>query len=121
MSKRGTLKELNVKAGDVVRLTTSPVGCVKDGKEYEIRSKETYAGPASCKGDIWAECDKGMWIGIDCDWVFTLVSRATPEPNYNDGRWHGWNGGECPVHPETVVVVVTETHWPLIHVREVLE
>ena len=41
--------------------------------------------------------------------------------NYNDGRWHGWNGGECPVHPETVVVVVTETHWPLIHVREVLE
>lgn len=18
--------------------------------------------------------------------------------NYNDGKWHGWNGGECPVH-----------------------
>lgn len=27
----------------------------------------------------------------------------TSAPNYNDGRWHGWNGGECPVHPETVV------------------
>lgn len=25
--------------------------------------------------------------------------------NYNDGKWHGWNGGECPVHPETVVEV----------------
>ena len=25
--------------------------------------------------------------------------------NYNDGKWHGWNGGECPVHPETEVVV----------------
>lgn len=25
--------------------------------------------------------------------------------NYNDGKWHGWNGGECPVHPETVVDV----------------
>ena len=25
--------------------------------------------------------------------------------NYNDGKWHGWNGGECPVHPDTVVVV----------------
>jgi len=24
-------------------------------------------------------------------------------PNYNDGKWHGWNGGECPVHPESVV------------------
>jgi hypothetical protein len=25
--------------------------------------------------------------------------------NYNDGKWHGWNGGECPVHPESVVEV----------------
>lgn len=25
--------------------------------------------------------------------------------NYNDGKWHGWNGGKCPVHPETVVEV----------------
>jgi len=23
--------------------------------------------------------------------------------NYNDGKWHGWNGGECPVHPKTKV------------------
>lgn len=21
--------------------------------------------------------------------------------DYNDGNWHGWNGGECPVHPDT--------------------
>lgn len=26
--------------------------------------------------------------------------------NYNDGKWHGWNGGECPVHPNTKVDVV---------------
>ncbi|SEN50496.1 hypothetical protein SAMN04489859_100890 [Paracoccus alcaliphilus] len=26
--------------------------------------------------------------------------------DYNDGRWHGWNGGECPVHPETLVEIV---------------
>ena len=26
--------------------------------------------------------------------------------NYNDGLWHGWNGGECPVHPEAVVEVL---------------
>lgn len=25
--------------------------------------------------------------------------------NCNDGKWHGWNGGECPVHPDTVVQV----------------
>ena len=27
--------------------------------------------------------------------------------NYNDGQWHGWNGGECPVHPESIIEVVT--------------
>ena len=23
--------------------------------------------------------------------------------NYNDGKWHGWNGGECPVDVDTIV------------------
>ena len=27
--------------------------------------------------------------------------------NYNSGEWFGWNGGECPVHPDTVVEIVT--------------
>jgi hypothetical protein len=26
--------------------------------------------------------------------------------DYNDGKWHGWNGGECPVDPEALVDVV---------------
>lgn len=26
--------------------------------------------------------------------------------DYNDGKWPGWDGGECPVHPETVVEYV---------------
>lgn len=30
----------------------------------------------------------------------------TSAPNYNDGKWHGWNGGECPVHPLTKVQVI---------------
>jgi hypothetical protein len=25
--------------------------------------------------------------------------------DYNDGKIHGWNGGECPVHPKTGVRV----------------
>lgn len=25
--------------------------------------------------------------------------------DYNSGDWFGWNGGECPVHPETLVEV----------------
>lgn len=27
-------------------------------------------------------------------------------PNYNDGKFHSWNGGECPVHPHTVVEAI---------------
>ena len=30
--------------------------------------------------------------------------------NYNDGKWHGWNGGECPVHPQTIIEYVWEDH-----------
>ena len=26
--------------------------------------------------------------------------------NYNDGKWHGWNGGECPVHMRSEVRVL---------------
>lgn len=26
--------------------------------------------------------------------------------DYNDGNWHGWDGGECPVHPMTEVEVL---------------
>jgi hypothetical protein len=25
--------------------------------------------------------------------------------DYNNGQIHGWNGGDCPVHPETVVSI----------------
>lgn len=25
--------------------------------------------------------------------------------DYNDGNWHKWNGGECPVHEKSVVVI----------------
>jgi len=28
--------------------------------------------------------------------------------NYNDGNWHHWHGGDCPVHPKTVVRYVWE-------------
>lgn len=28
--------------------------------------------------------------------------------DYNDGEWHGWNGGECPVHPNSKVDVTFE-------------
>lgn len=26
--------------------------------------------------------------------------------NYNDGKWHGWNGEVCPVHPKSELEAV---------------
>ena len=26
---------------------------------------------------------------------------------YKEGVWYGWNGGECPVHPRTIVEIST--------------
>ena len=39
----------------------------------------------------------------------------TEKPNYNDGKWHGWNGGECPVHPLTRVRAVLYNDTDKIH------
>lgn len=33
--------------------------------------------------------------------------------NYNDGKWHGWNGGECPVHPDSVVEYISAINGPV--------
>ena len=35
--------------------------------------------------------------------VVEVETTMRNSPNWNDGTIHGWNGGECPVHPETVV------------------
>lgn len=32
--------------------------------------------------------------------------------DYNDEKWHGWNGGECPVHPKSVVEAVWMSGGP---------
>ena len=31
--------------------------------------------------------------------------------NYNDGKWHGWNGGECPVHTHSLIDVTFGDGW----------
>ncbi len=36
--------------------------------------------------------------------------------DHRDGRWHGWNGGECPVNPEDVVDVAYNITEPDLNV-----
>lgn len=40
---------------------------------------------------------------------------------YETGKWYGWNGGECPVHPQTVVDAVWRYADGSIKERQQLE
>jgi hypothetical protein len=70
-TQTGTLKELNVQPGDVVKSVDGAEG-VKDyfakfiGLEWEVRSN-----------DVWCAEIEDSFI-IDCEHIFTVVSRATP-------------------------------------------
>lgn len=50
-------------------------------------------------------------------WGVFFYGGKTRMTNYNDGKWHGWNGGECPVHPETVVDVVFDDGSKMSNMR----
>lgn len=49
------------------------------------------------------------YISVEIEAHYTFNEEQLKAPlmntavNYNDGKIHGWNGGDCPVHPETVV------------------
>jgi len=47
------------------------------------------------------QCSK-MALPIKMVNGYTEMMKMT---NYNDGKIHGWNGGECPVHPMTTIKV----------------
>jgi len=36
---------------------------------------------------------------------FRLLRLEDEMTDYNDGKWHGWNGGEGPVHLDTIVEI----------------
>ena len=77
----------------------------------KVKAKSTAGFRAGCKGMTVVAIEEGR-VRVDPGRLYMYVSEleldeTTPEPNYNDGKWHGWNGGECPVHPETVI----EARW----------
>ena len=40
----------------------------------------------------------------------------TTTPDYNYGKIHAWSGGECPVHPDSVVEVTIHGHGTILRV-----
>lgn len=54
------------------------------------------------ESDIYAHSNH--WVGWDQGHI-THYMEKEPMTNYNDGEWHPWVPGECPVHPESITQV----------------
>lgn len=54
----------------------------RDGHKYASKEKSEY--------DLIAE-------------VYVSDTPPPPPVDYNDGQWHLWPGGECPVHPQSTI------------------
>jgi hypothetical protein len=95
-----------------VKLHVGYVGTTREGKRVEIVS--TYSGPNAYR----YTSNTGQWylssgrIGqekhrrrdIVGPWVDApVITKLSPLVDYNDGKWHRWAGGECPVHNDTLV------------------
>lgn len=94
---------MTVKVGDwVVSLVTE---CdVASGNKYKVIDV----------GEDWIDVADDAGDGhtlLNEEYEELPETKPETSTNYNDGKWHGWNGGECPVHPETVVeyVYISET------------
>lgn len=84
---------------------------IEEGKFYRTRDGRKVGPMRHDFGSIW-DCKemfpndsdyhwtedgcRGCATNLDCP---NLIAEWTDVPDYNDGKWHGWNGGECPVDP----------------------
>lgn len=102
-------EDMDVKPGDVIV-------CVDDdgetwwtiGEEYTVSNNYRITDD---EGDDWGFTSakfvhKAEWAA---------VQKPATTVDYNDGKWHGWNGGERPVHPETVVDCLCDESEAMYH------
>ena len=87
---------MTIKVGDKVRVKS-------DDYPNDIPRDSIATVTKVCEdGDVFAE------LG-DSHALYFYRSEVEPitNPDYNDGNWHAWTGGECPVHPDSVVGYLT--------------
>jgi hypothetical protein len=94
-----------------IQLHVGYVGITREGKRVEI-IENSYENSTNYIWQAEGDCytDQGLFLRdttTACDiigpWVETPVE---PLVDYNDGKWHRWSGGECPVHLDSVVEVM---------------
>jgi hypothetical protein len=100
-----------------IQLHVGYVGITREGKRVEIiddRGSNVVYRWRGKPDEVYTN-DGRFWLSrADCNfdiigpWVETPVEplvdyKSHSDANYNDGKWHRWAGGECPVHPSSVV------------------
>ena len=91
-----------------VRLHVGYVGITREGKRVEIKSVNVTSEYPWSATSLDTYTSSGHYyhgyhtspVDIVGPWVDTPVK---PLVDYNDGKWHSWSGGECPVHHLTFV------------------
>ena len=105
-----------------IKLHVGYVGKTRDGKRVEIvGSRECHTYPWVCNNrETYTDFGKVFHEGVHVDddiiapWVDEPAATA---PDYNNGKWHGWNGGHRPVHHESVIDVCLKTSEILTGVK----
>lgn len=118
MTEYKTLKELNVQPGDVVgNRYNIYVYDVEFAGESAHPSAVYYTSQtlvAFCRNNTGhqnVESSAPNWYIVSC----TSDENAWTS-TYKPGIWYGWNGGECPVHPEDELEIV-DAHGVSAHGR----
>lgn len=84
-----------------------PVLCEHYAEEAERRERERQAQPEpECRCDM-----RTKLVGDGCEVCNPELAKELSEPQPDAEGWIEWKGGECPVHPEAMVMVRFRDGW----------
>jgi hypothetical protein len=95
-----------------IQLHVGYVGVTRKGNRVEITEfREKNGHYQWLAGDDESYRKDGSYlltVTSDLDIVGPWVEATKLPINYNDGKWHQWNGSKCPVHPNSIVEMIAE-------------
>jgi hypothetical protein len=95
----------------LIQLHVGYVGITREGNRVEITGGNDpflrdplfpWRTDKAWYADNGASASLVAWAGAE-DIVGPWAEPMKTPVDYNDGNWHRWGGGDCPVHPETEV------------------
>jgi hypothetical protein len=90
-----------------IQLHVGYVGVTRKGKRVEITEfREKNGHYQWLAGDDESYRKDGSYL-LTVTSDLDIVGPWVEPVDYNDGFWHQWNGGECPVHPKSTVEMIS--------------